>query len=81
MIISQLFLSIANALYDSLALMFSIKNFGVYLISLLSDLCSPVATGGFRGLIPQTKLQAPQIELLSTINRWSFCEISECQAP
>ena len=34
-IISQLFLSIANALHGSLALTLSIKNFGVYLISLL----------------------------------------------
>ena len=32
-------------------------------ISLLNDLCSPVATGAFGGLAPQTKLQAPQIEL------------------
>jgi len=32
-IISQLFLSIANALHGSLALMLSIKNFGVYCVS------------------------------------------------
>jgi len=39
-IISQLFLSIANALHGSLTLTFSIKKFGVYPISLLSDLCN-----------------------------------------
>jgi len=39
-IISQLFLSIANALYGNLTLTLSIKNFGVYPISLLSDLCN-----------------------------------------
>jgi len=33
------FLSIANALHGSLALTLSIKNFGVYPISLLGDLC------------------------------------------
>jgi len=46
-IISQLFLSIASTLHDSLALTLSIKILGVYPISLLSDSCSPVATGGF----------------------------------
>ena len=39
-IISQLFLSIANALHGSLALTLSIKHFVVYPISLLSDLCN-----------------------------------------
>jgi len=40
----------------------------------------PSPQGDFGGLDPQTKLQDPQIELWSTINRWSLCEISECQA-
>ena len=35
---------------------------------------------GFWGLNPQAKLQAPQIYLWSTINRWSFYQISECKA-
>ena len=40
----------------------------------------PSPRGDFGGLASQTKLQAPQIEIWNTINRWSFCEISECQA-
>jgi len=40
MIISQLFSSIANNLHGSLALTLSIKHFGVYPLSLLSDLCN-----------------------------------------
>jgi len=39
-IISQLFLSIANALHGCFALTLSIKNFCVYPISLLRDLCN-----------------------------------------
>ena len=39
-IISQLFLSVANSLLCSLALMLSIQNFGVYPIFLLCDLCN-----------------------------------------
>jgi len=37
--IFQLFLSAANAPYGNLTLTLSINNFGVYHISLLSDLC------------------------------------------
>jgi len=39
-IISQFFLRTANAVHGSLTLVLSIKNFGVYPISLLSDLCN-----------------------------------------
>jgi len=39
--------SLVKALRGSLALTLSIKNFRVYPISLLSNLCSPVATGAF----------------------------------
>ena len=34
--------------------------------------------GGVYELSPQAKLQAPHIKLWSTINRWSFYQISEC---
>ena len=37
--------------------------------------------GSLVGLAPQTKLQAPQIEIWNTLNQWSFCQILECQAP
>ena len=38
--------------------------------------------GGFVGLAPTNKAPGhPQIELWSTINRWSFYNISECQDP
>ena len=37
--------------------------------------------GGLVHLAPQTKLPAPQIEIWNTINQWSFCQFSECQAP
>jgi len=40
---------------------------------------SPVAMGDFGELSPETKLQAPQIEIWNTINQ-CFCQISECQA-
>ena len=36
---------------------------------------------GLVHLAPQTKLPAPQIEIWNTINQWSFCQFSECQAP
>ena len=42
---------------------------------------SPIRYGSAFGVsAPQTKLQVPQIELWSIINRWSFFQISECQA-
>ena len=31
-------------------------------------------------LVPQTKLQSPQIETWNTVNQWSFCQFLECQA-
>jgi len=37
--------------------------------------------GDFWRLTPQTKLQAPQIQLWSIIYRWSFYKIWECQDP
>ena len=39
---------------------------------------SPVTTGAYR---PKQISKTPQIELWSTINRWSFYQISECEAP
>jgi len=80
-IISQHFLSIANALHGSLALTLSIKILVCIPSLYLVIFAVPSPRGAFGGLAPQTKLQAPQIELWSTIYRWSFCEISECQAP
>jgi len=48
----------------------------------LWQLCAvPSPPGAFGGLAPQTKLQAPQIELWSTINWWCFYQDTECQAP
>jgi len=41
---------------------------------------SPVATGDFDGLIPQTKLQDPQLKY-ETIEISVFNKFSECQAP
>jgi len=40
----------------------------------------PTPRGTLVGLVPQTKLQAPQIETWNTINQWSFCQFLECQA-
>ena len=36
---------------------------------------------GFWGLYSRNKAPSVQIELWSTVNRWSFCHISECQPP
>ena len=43
---------------------------------------SPVANKGlWWAYPPQTKLQAPQIEIWHTVNQWRFCQFLECQAP
>ena len=41
----------------------------------------PSSWGSFVGLSPQTKLQAPQIEIWNTVNQWSFFQFLECQVP
>ena len=48
------------------------------IVFMLSTVPSP--RGDFGGLIPQNEAPSPQTETRNT-NQWSFCHISECQAP
>jgi len=40
----------------------------------------PSPRGTLVGLVPQTKIQAPQIETWHTINQWSLCQFVDYQA-